>query len=35
MNRIARLLLPLDVFILYTEHQEISKDMESKLNTDR
>ena len=35
LNRIGRLLLPLDVFILFTEHQEISKDMESKLNGER
>ena len=35
LNRIARLLLPLDVFILYSEHKEISKDIEAKLATDR
>jgi flagellar hook-basal body complex protein FliE len=34
-NRIAKLLLPLDVFVLYSEHQEIRKDMQSKVDTER
>lgn len=35
MNRIARLLLPLDVFILYSEHSEISRDIDTKLGADK
>ncbi len=34
-NRIAKLLLPLEVYVLYTEQEEISKDISNKLDQQR
>ena len=34
-NKIAKLLLPLDVFVLYSEHKDISKDFKNKMEAEK